>query len=293
MKKIITIGVDCRDLLKATTGTKTYLYELIAQFKQTPSTTVRFVYLHDPFPVPKGRTYFHKFLEHILFFIWKQLVLPIKAFLKGCDIVFCTDYFLPLVRLGFKTVVVFHDAFFWEYPVHYNKIWLRLFHLIAVRGAKKSNRIIKLYQMNKLISVQTENDILPQYRNTPISKLLEYHNLDRKFETYQKAELLVGMCMDNRKHLHMPDNFAFIIRSGGANLRYSEFKVSYAIAVVPLFISASVHSRDAARCKYVKRICPLRMRGYSAAIGSFTLIIMSAFCQTSSAVAIIFAPAAM
>ena len=39
------------------------------------------------------------------------------------------------------------------------------------------------------------------------------------------------MCMDNRKHLHIPDNFAFIIRSGGANLRYSEFKVSYAIAV--------------------------------------------------------------
>jgi carbonic anhydrase len=37
--------------------------------------------------------------------------------------------------------------------------------------------------------------------------------------------------MDNRKHLNIPDNFAFIIRSGGANLRYSEFRVSYAIAV--------------------------------------------------------------
>jgi carbonic anhydrase len=37
--------------------------------------------------------------------------------------------------------------------------------------------------------------------------------------------------MDNRKHLHIPDNYAFIIRAGGANLRYSEFKVSYAIAV--------------------------------------------------------------
>ena len=37
--------------------------------------------------------------------------------------------------------------------------------------------------------------------------------------------------MDHRKHLHIPDNFAYIIRSGGANLRYSEFKVSYAIAV--------------------------------------------------------------
>lgn len=31
--------------------------------------------------------------------------------------------------------------------------------------------------------------------------------------------------------LRIPDNFAFIIRTGGANLRYSEFKVSYAIAV--------------------------------------------------------------
>jgi len=39
------------------------------------------------------------------------------------------------------------------------------------------------------------------------------------------------MCMDNRNHLQIPDNFAFIIRAGGANLRYSEFKVSYAIAV--------------------------------------------------------------
>ena len=37
--------------------------------------------------------------------------------------------------------------------------------------------------------------------------------------------------MDNRKHLNIPDNFAFIIRAGGANLRASEFKVSYAIAV--------------------------------------------------------------
>ena len=85
--------------------------------------------------------------------------------------------------------------------------------------------------MNRLLSIESTDDILPKYRNTPIGLLLEYHNLDRPFDNYEKAELLVGMCMDNRKHLHMPDNFAFIIRSGGANLRYSEFKVSFAIAV--------------------------------------------------------------
>ncbi len=85
--------------------------------------------------------------------------------------------------------------------------------------------------MPKLIDISKKEDIFPVYRDTPIGKLLEYHNLDRSFDQYSKAELLVGMCMDNRKHLHMPDNFAFIIRSGGANLRYSEFKVSFAIAV--------------------------------------------------------------
>ena len=69
------------------------------------------------------------------------------------------------------------------------------------------------------------------YRDTAIGHLLEYHNLEKPFLVYDRAQLLIGMCMDNRKHLKIPENFAYIIRSGGANLRYSEFKVSYAIAV--------------------------------------------------------------
>ena len=85
--------------------------------------------------------------------------------------------------------------------------------------------------MNRLLQILSPEDILPQYRGTPIGRLLEYHNLEREFGSYSNAELLVGMCMDNRKHLHIPDNFAYIIRAGGANLRHSEFKVSYAIAV--------------------------------------------------------------
>jgi len=85
--------------------------------------------------------------------------------------------------------------------------------------------------MKRLIPITSKADISPEYRDTPIGKLLEYHNLNRDYETYSQAQLLIGMCMDNRKHLQIPDNFAFIIRAGGANLRYSEFKVSYAIAV--------------------------------------------------------------
>lgn len=85
--------------------------------------------------------------------------------------------------------------------------------------------------MSRLIDLNKSSDIPAAYRKTPIGLLIEYHNLNKPFDRYAQAQLLVGMCMDNRKHLHIPDNFAFIIRAGGANLRYSEFKVSYAIAV--------------------------------------------------------------
>ena len=85
--------------------------------------------------------------------------------------------------------------------------------------------------MNRLLRVASMDDIPHEYQDTPIGLLLEYHNLARAHDPYSTARLLIGMCMDNRKHLHIPDNFAFIIRAGGANLRYSEFKVSYAIGV--------------------------------------------------------------
>ncbi len=85
--------------------------------------------------------------------------------------------------------------------------------------------------MKRTYAINQAGDIPNKYRNTPIGLLLEYHNLGRAFDSYAQAQLLVGMCMDSRKHLHIPDNFAFIIRAGGGNLRYSEFKVSYAIGV--------------------------------------------------------------
>src|SRR5690554_1214840 len=85
--------------------------------------------------------------------------------------------------------------------------------------------------MDRLVRVTNPEDILREYRQTPIELLFEYHNCNKPYKNYTEAQLLIGMCMDNRKHLHIPDNFAYIIRSGGANLRYSEFKVSYAIAV--------------------------------------------------------------
>ncbi|MBI4388231.1 MAG: carbonic anhydrase [Candidatus Omnitrophica bacterium] len=85
--------------------------------------------------------------------------------------------------------------------------------------------------MNRLIEVKNSSDAPDQYRGTPIGRLVEYQNHIRPHDSYSSAQILVGMCMDNRKALDVPENFAYILRTGGANMRASEFKISYAIAV--------------------------------------------------------------
>ena len=98
--------------------------------------------------------------------------------------------------------------------------------------------------MDRILEINSPDDIPEAIKGTPIGDLLEYHNLGRPFDKYTKAELLIGMCMDNRKHLRIPDQFAYILRTGGANLRPSEFKVSYAIAVGGIrYIALLAHSQ--------------------------------------------------
>jgi len=69
--------------------------------------------------------------------------------------------------------------------------------------------------MSHLIPVTTKEEIFPLYQTSPVGLLLEYHNLERPLDTYDRAQLLIGMCMDNRKRLRIPDNFAYVIRTGG------------------------------------------------------------------------------
>jgi hypothetical protein len=80
--------------------------------------------------------------EQFNYIFWKQVTLPIKARLNGCKLLFCADYFVPYFHLGFKSIPVFFDAFFWEYPAHYNKYWLWVFNTIGIGAAKKSSAIV-------------------------------------------------------------------------------------------------------------------------------------------------------
>ena len=64
----------------------------------------------------------------------------------------------------------------------------------------------------------------------PIALLLESHNEGRSFPPLAKPELLLVTCMDPRIALRLPENFAFVLRTGGANPDPVEPYLVYALA---------------------------------------------------------------
>lgn len=148
MAEQIIVGVDIRDLRIAKTGGKTYLEEITMQFKKSQG-DCKFIFFDTSFPVYTGKYKIFKFIEHIRFFTWKQLILPLKAYINNCDILFCSDYFSPYFTPGFKTVVVFYDSFFYEYPAHYNSLWLKLFKTLGVGAARKAEKVITITEYTK------------------------------------------------------------------------------------------------------------------------------------------------
>ena len=162
------IGIDIRDLKIAKTGAHTYLSELCKAIKNSEQDLqFEYVFLDTRLPVYTGSSKIGKLWEQVNYIFWKQITLPIKAWLTGCSLVFCTDYFVPYMHLGFTTVPVFHDAFIWEYPNHYNKYWLGLFKTFGVSAAKKASAVVTVTSYAK--------DQIAKYSGIDATKIVPIH----------------------------------------------------------------------------------------------------------------------
>lgn len=85
--------------------------------------------------------------------------------------------------------------------------------------------------MDRLIPVRSRLDVPQEFRLTPIEDFLAYHNCGETHPPYDHPSLLLSKCIDYRERVRIPERFAYVIRTGGANLHCVEFQVSYAIAV--------------------------------------------------------------
>ena len=139
--EIIKVAVDVRDLQISASGARSYLESVIIEFKKEHP-GFAFYFLDATTKAYKGNHFLLKLKEQLSYFLWKQFVLPYQAKQLGCRVLFCSDFMVPYFSLGIKTIPVFHDAFFWEYPEHYNKYWLVFFRNLGLAAAKKSAYVV-------------------------------------------------------------------------------------------------------------------------------------------------------
>ena len=151
-KEIIKVAVDVRDLQISASGARSYLESVIIEFKKEHP-GFAFYFLDAKTNAYTGNHFLLKLKEQLSYFLWKQFVLPYQAKQLGCRVLFCSDFMVPYFSLGIKTIPVFHDAFFWEYPEHYNKYWLLFFRNLGLAAAKKSAFVVAptQYASNQLV----------------------------------------------------------------------------------------------------------------------------------------------
>jgi glycosyltransferase involved in cell wall biosynthesis len=223
MPKPLTIGVDVRDLRVAKTGTKTYLEDLCIAFKKMNTGELRFHFIDTRLPVYTGNKKAFKLLEHLKYQLWKQLTLPFKAFFKRCDIIFCTDNFVPLIHLGYKTIPVFHDAFFFETPENYGRLWLWVYKKTAIPAAMRASYIVTPTEYAK--------KQISHFVNVPPDKLIVIHegpkNLGQNGTIGHTDQFLKSLSITNNNYIlhvgamYKRKNIPFLIDA------FSEIKKSH------------------------------------------------------------------
>lgn len=225
---MLRVGIDTRDLTIARTGARTYLEELLHAFPIARPDD-NFIPLSPQKSIGYSKTKLGKIAEHLRFYWWKELILPSLAEQNRCDILFCTDYVVPLQSKA-KRVPVFHDAAFWDRSQDYNRLWLMLLNSMAVPAAKSASAVITVSEYSKSRLVDRlgfqPKKIFPVYEapklivSTPMSSL-EIARVLKKYglELTRSLILHVGVLEKRKNLLRLVKAFKLARQSLGNNIQ--------------------------------------------------------------------------
>ena len=148
MAKKIKVLIDVFYYQAALSGIRTYINELGLGAQNSQTTEIDYRFSHDlnkwqqdhKFLNPKRRLFRWRF--HLYYFLWKQLLLPIKILKDKPDIIICPDFVAPFWRLKTHKLCVIHDSLFWDYPKNYNALWRKYYVTLIKLGLSGNSTII-------------------------------------------------------------------------------------------------------------------------------------------------------
>ena len=88
------IALDTRDLGFATTGTRTYLQELLFALRAQQKEGITLIELSGMQwgTYCSSSAFLTKFIQQLSLLLWKQVVLPLRCRAAKADVLICTDY---------------------------------------------------------------------------------------------------------------------------------------------------------------------------------------------------------
>ena len=122
------------------------------------SNKIDYIFSHDIKQLSKDKTFLNsknrliRWIFHLNYLLYKQIILPIKLFFIKPDYLICMDYVAPIFTFGTKKITVIHDSLFWDYPKNYSFLWRKYFITIVSLGIDAKTQIIttSLYSKKKL-----------------------------------------------------------------------------------------------------------------------------------------------
>ncbi len=109
-------------------------------------------------------------------------------------------------------------------------------------------------ESDTLLPVNSQEEIPSFIRNTPIEELLRCQNFfEASTDRLEQVDLIVGMCIDYRKQIHLPKNCAYVIRNPGANMHSMEFSIALALSAGISQMALIVHNKCIMSEPYKKR----------------------------------------
>ncbi len=199
--------VDVFYLYVAQTGIRTYMVTLCDEILKKNNS--EFEYIISPnYEKVKQNQFFRgktskwkNILFQLLYFLRKQVFVPLLSYFHQTAIVFSPDILSPVFAKG-KKVSVVHDTFFWDNPEHYQWLWLKYYLYFLEKGLQKNGEIITITHFSKMRLKE-----LSPFKSIPIKVVYQASGLSEnsaqpnfKANTQTRYFLHVGV-LEKRKNL--------------------------------------------------------------------------------------------